>query len=423
MLLRFRWLLAAVVGVSLVSGVQAENWPSWRGPKNNGISSEKNVPTQWSATKNVAWKLTLPGPAGSSPVVWGERIFLTTVDGENLVVMCVDTSGKTQWKHVVGKGNKDVRGDEGNSASNSPVTDGKHVWSMMANGIFTCHTVEGTEVWKLNLEDRYGKFDIQFGLTSTPVLDNGRLYLQMIHGKWSKEPSLGWVVCLDGATGKEVWKHKRETDAVDENKHSYASPMMYDFGGTKLLLTHGADYTIAHDVATGAEVWRLGDLNLKTKYDNTLRFVASPTCADGIVVVPTAKGGPCVALKPDGKGDVTKQRLWTHVKTPDVPSPLIVDGLVYLCMQDGNIYCLDQTSGEQFYFEKTNRQRHRASPLYADGHIYLTARDGKVTVLKAGKKFEIVSENEIGEAIAASPAISNGTIYLRSFESLWAIRK
>lgn len=423
MLLAKRWLSALGICVALMpSTSMAENWPAWRGPRNNGLSSEKGIATKWSATENVAWHAKLPGPAGASPVVWGDRIFLTSADGSELVLLCYGTDGKQLWRKVIATGNKDVRGDEGNSASNSPVTDGKLVWTMMANGLLTCHTVDGDEVWKLNLEDRYGKFDIQFGLTSSPVLDDGRLYLQMIHGKWSKEPSRGVVACLDAATGKEIWKQLRETDAVDENKHSYASPMMYDYGSTKLLLTHGADYTIAHDPKSGAEVWRLGNLNAKEKYDNTLRFVASPTCVDGTIIVPTAKGGPCVAIKPDGKGDITNQRVWTHPKTPDVPSPLVVDGLVYLCMQDGNIYCLDQATGEQQYFERTHRQRHRASPIYADGHIYLTARDGKVTVLKAGKKFEVVAENDLGDAISSSPAISNGTLYLRSFDGLWAIR-
>lgn len=423
MLLASRWLSALGVVLGVASTCSAENWPNWRGPRNNGISGEKSVPVKWSATENVAWHTKLPGPAGASPVVWGDNIFLTSADGAELVLLCYGTDGKQRWREVIGSGNKDVRGDEGNSASNSPVTDGKFVWAMLANGQLTCHTVAGKEIWKLNLEDRYGKFDIQFGMTSTPILDEDKLYLQLIHGKWGKEPSRGLVVCLDAATGKELWKQVRATDAVDENKHSYASPMMYDYGGRKLLLTHGADYTIAHDPANGSEIWRLGNLNVKEKYDNTLRFVASPACTDGLIIVPTAKGGPCVAIRPDGKGDIPNDaRVWTHAKTPDVPSPLVVGDFVYLCMQDGNIYCLDKQSGEQHYFQRTHRQRHRASPIYADGHIYLTARDGKVTVLKAGKEFAVVAENEVGDAISSSPAISNGTIYLRSYDGLWAIR-
>ena len=428
--LTFRSWLSALAVVSLLSlstrSATAENWPSWRGPQNNGISSETNLPTEWSATKNVAWKLDLPGSAGATPVVHGSNIFLTSVVGDELVLICASTDGKERWRRTVSQGNQDVRSDEGNSAANSPVTDGQHVWTMFANGALACYTVDGEKVWDLDLQQEYGTFEIQFGMTSTPVLDDGRLYLQLIHGKWSDEPSVGTVACLDAASGKQIWKHIRKTDGVAENKHSYASPMMYDFGGHKFLLTHGADFLIAHDINTGKEIWRCGGLNVKTNYDNTLRFVASPACADGIIVVPSAKRGPTLAIRPDGKGDITNDKSahrWSVTETPDVPSPLIVGDEVYLCKQDGNLMCLDRKTGQQHYFERTNRQRHRASPVYAAGHVYLTARDGRVTVVKAGTEFKIVAENELGDAITASPAISNGTIYLRSFGALWAIRK
>lgn len=426
--MNLRQASALTLGVILAgsSFAQAENWPNWRGPKNDGISSETGLPTVWDSEKNVAWKLKLPGSGGATPVVWGDRVFVTAVVGDDLTLICVGTDGKIQWQQVVSKGNKDVRGDEGNSAANSPSTDGKHVWAMFANGTVACFTVEGKKAWSLDLEDRYGTFEIAFGLTSTPVLDDGRLYLQLIHGKRNPEPSRGLVVCLDAATGDEIWQQLRATDGIEENKHSYASPMMYDHNGLKYLVTHGADYVIGHDLKTGKEIWRCGDLNVKAKYDKTLRFVASPLCVDGMIVVPTAKRGPVRVIRPDGKGDITNAKdihLWSHEKTPDVPSPLIHNGLVYLCMQDGNLFCLNQNTGEEYYFERTHRQRHRGSPVYADGHVYLTARDGVISVVKTGKKFELVAQNELGEAIAASPAISNGTIYLRTFDSLWAIRK
>lgn len=419
--------LAVTALLSAVAPARADNWPNWRGPLNNGLSAEKNLPTEFRKDGNLAWRTELPGPGGSTPVVWGDRVFLTAVTGSgDLLTLGYSTSGKELWRAKVSGGNKDVRGDEGNSASNSPVTDGAHVWSMMADGRLACHTVDGKEAWAVDLQERYGKFDIQFGLTSTPVLDHGRLYLQLIHGTWNKEPSRGVVACLDAATGREVWKQMRETDAVDENKHSYASPMLYDHDGKRFLLSHGADYIIAHALDTGAELWRCGDLNIKSKYDPTLRLVASPACADGLIVVPTAKGGPVLALGPHGKGDITASttdRLWNYTRTPDVPSPVIHDGLVYLCMQDGDLYCLDQKTGAELYKERTHRQRHRASPVLAGGHLYLTARDGIVTVVKAGPKFEKVSENDLGESIAASPAVSNGTVYFRTFNALWAFRK
>lgn len=420
--------LTVMLGSSVADHVaRGENWPQWRGAKHNGISGEANIPTKWSKTENIAWRLPLPGPGGATPVVWGERVFLTSVDkgSGDLLLLCIGTDGKEKWRQVMSSGNQDVRGDEGNSASNSPCTDGEHVWAMMANGVLGCYTLNGKEVWRFNLQDRHGKFSIQFGMTSSPLLDGGQLYLQLIHGEGNAKTREAVVVCLDKKTGKEIWKRDRPSDAIAECEHSYASPTMYDDGQSKFLISHGADFIVAHDLVDGHELWRCGNLNVKSKYDPTLRFVATPVTSNGIVIVPTAKGAPLIALKPDGKGDITNNdelHLWKHSKTPDVPSPLIHEGLVYLCMQDGQVHCLDQKSGEQVYLKRAHSDRYRSSPVYADGKIYLTARGGLVTVIKTGKSFEVLGENEIGEAMSASPVIANGTLYLRSFDALWAIR-
>ncbi len=427
-LARWSGAVVALVGLAVsINTARAENWPQWRGPKNNGISNESNTPTKWSKTENVAWRLPMPGPAGATPVVWGERIFLTSVDQSSgdLLLLCVGTDGKEKWRQVLGSGNRDARSGEGNSASNSPSTDGEHVWAMMTTGVIGCWTVDGKEVWKFNLQDRYGRFNIQFGMTSTPLLDGDRLYLQLIHGDGNEKTREAVVVCLDKKAGKEIWKRDRPSDAIEENEHSYASPMMYDDGKTKFLLSHGADFIVAHDLKDGHELWRCGNLNVKTKYDKTLRFVASPVVGDGIIVVPTAKKSHVLALKPDGKGDITKNlslHLWKYEKTPDVPSPVIHDGLVYLGMEDGQVHCLDEKSGELIYLKRVHNHRHRASPVYADGKLYMVARDGIITVIKAGREFEVLAENDLGEDISASPVFANGTLYLRGFETLWAIR-
>ncbi len=418
--------LLLIVGLLPTGLLWAENWPNWRGPTNNGLCSETDLPVTWSRTENVAWRLPLPGPAGATPVVWEDRIFLTSVDGNELVLLAVGTDGKPLWRRKVGEGNQNVRGDEGNYASPSPVTDGRYVFSFMGSGDLACFDLAGNRQWHVNLQDRYGEFEIQFGMTSTPVVHEDRLYLQLIHGARRAPGHKAIVVALDKQTGEEVWKVRRESDAIDENKHSYASPVIYDDGRRTWLLTHGADYIIAHRLSDGGEVWRCGGLNPRSNYDRTERFVASPAAVPGLIVAPSAKRGPTIAIRPDkAQGDVTNKpaRLWTFRATPDVPSPLIVDDLVYLCMQNGNLYCLDAATGKEIYYERTHRQRHRASPVYADGRIYLTARDGRVTVVKAGREFQILAQNDIEEPVSASPAISNGTIYLRSFDALWAIRK
>jgi outer membrane protein assembly factor BamB len=161
MLLVLRRFAMVAIAISFSNVVMAENWPGWRGPQGNGISGEKNLPVEWSPTQNVAWKLPLPGSAGASPVVWGDHVFVTSVnEGGDLLLIAVDTNGKQLWQQKVSSGNKTARGDEGNSASPSPVTDGQHVWSFMGDGTLGCYSMSGDEIWKINLQDRYGKFSI-----------------------------------------------------------------------------------------------------------------------------------------------------------------------------------------------------------------------------------------------------------------------
>ena len=426
-----RHLVVCAALALLCSVTFADNWPGWRGPTGNGLSTEQGLATEWSPTQNVAWKLALPGPAGASPIVWGERVFLTSVnDAGELLLIAIGTDGQQLWQQVVANGNQKARGDEGNSASPSPVTDGQHVWSFMGDGSLGCYTVEGKEVWKFNVQDRYGKFSIQFGMSSTPVLDAGVLYLQLIHGEGDAKTREACVVALEGATGKQVWRVDRPSDAIAENEHSYASAMLYQDGDKKFLLTHGADFLIAHDLKDGHELWRCGGLNRRDDpslgYDRTLRFVASPVAVPGLIIAPSAKQHPVLCIKPDGKGDITNQasqHFWSWKKTPDVPTPVVVGDLAYLCMENGNLTVLEARTGKEVYSQATHRQRHRASPVYADNKLYLTARDGKVNVIQAGRDFKVLAVNDLGEDQSSSPAISNGTIYMRTFGHLWAIRQ
>lgn len=256
--------------------VSADQWPNWRGLANDGICQEKNIPVEWSPTTNVAWTLPLPGPAGATPVVWDDTIFLTSTNRNSaLLLMAIHREGKEIWQRIVAEGNKNARGDEGNSASPSPVTDGKHVWAFFANGILGCYTVDGNEVWKFDVQDRYGKLTIQFGLTSTPVLDQGVLYQQLIHGDGNSKTREACVIALNALTGQEIWKVDRPSDAYEENEHSYASAVLYNDGKEKFLLSHGADFVVAYDLNDGHELWRCGELNKKSNYDPTLRCCVS----------------------------------------------------------------------------------------------------------------------------------------------------
>jgi outer membrane protein assembly factor BamB len=427
---RPRRALCAALLLLAAAPLRAENWPQWRGPTNDGVSTEKGLPAEWNDAKNIAWKLKMPGAGASTPVVWGDRLFLTCQDGKNLVLMCVSTTGKELWRRPMGPATRWARGDEGNGASPSPSTDGKHVFAFVGNGTFAAFDFEGKQVWKFDAQKRYGRFDIQFGIHSTPVLYGDRLYFQLIHSGTPDraEGKVGWVVAVDKNTGADVWKVERKSEGTDENEHSYASAFLWKRGKSAYLVVHGNDYATAHRLEDGKEVWRLGDLNPRDRYNRTLRFVASPLCTPDLIVVPSAKNGPLVALKPDAQGKVmagNKFEQWRMAhNTPDVSSPLLVDGLVYLCSpgrENGSLLVVDAKTGEKVYNKRVHPGRHRGSPVYADGKVYLTARDGTVSVVQAGRTFNLLAKNKLPDQIAASPAVSGGRIYLHGFSYLWAV--
>ncbi len=422
--------LAAVAACIAVCGTTAwaENWPEWRGPQHNGISTETGIATTWSKDQNVAWRVKLPGQGGATPVVWGDRIYLTSSEGNDLVVVGISTAGQELWKTKIGTGNKDARSGEGNSASPSPVTDGKHVWVFFGTGELACLDTAGQIVWQFNVQERYGKIDIQFGMSSTPILHEGALYLQLIHGPGSRDKHVGKVVSLMAVTGQENWAIDRIQKPEDECQHAYSSPILMP-GKHPHLVTHGGDCTIGFALSDGHELWRLDELNGPSQYnknhDGTLRFVASPAATEEILVVPTAKGGPVLGLQASElSGNVTGKAAvkWVGDKTPDVSCPVIHEGRVYLLMVDGRLRCVEQKTGEKVYDQRIHNAAYRASGVVSEGHMYLTARDGVCTVVKLGKAFEVLAENDLGEPQTASPLISNGTLYMRTYDALYAIR-
>jgi outer membrane protein assembly factor BamB len=399
------------------------NWPQWRGPDGDGISKETGLPTTWGPSTNMAWTLDLPGRAGSTPAVWGDRMFLTCedLDGKQILLMCISTGGKELWRKKLGAntGRGRFMRDEGENASPSPSTDGKHVWAFAGTGDLACFDIDGKEVWSFNVQDRYGKYGAQHGLHNTPLLDGDRLYVQYFIR------ATAYVVALDKRNGDDMWKVERKSDGTGENLDSYTSPVMWRNGKDAYLITHGNDYAIAHKLEDGSEIWRVGGLNPKDGYRRDLRFVSSPVATPDLIVIPSAKDHGVVGLKPDAKGLVmpgSSSELWRLTKgTPDVSSPLVYDGIVYLC-RDGSLLTLDAKTGKELYAQSIHRDRYRASPVVtADGNVYLTAHDGTVTVVKAGPQFKEVAVNKLTDDLTASPAISNGRIYLRGWKTLYAI--
>ncbi len=422
----FTSLTAALILIIPAPAQGNDNWPQWRGTKLNSVSGETNLPESFDK-QNLAWRFELPGPGGASPIVWDDRIFVSTVDGDGVALLCVSTAGKLLWNQGLTGTNTNIRMDNSNSASPSPATDGEHVWVMMTDGILHCFNLDGDLKWKKDLQDEYGKFDIQFGMASTPLLDNGKLYFQLIHGNMRDRSrgSVGKLVALNANDGKESWVHVRATDALAENKHAYTSPIIYRNAEREFLVVHGADQTTGHDLQDGSEIWRVGGLNPKGEsYNPFLRFVSSPVCSDSLIVVPSAKNGPVIGLAPDLSGTINDDSdgiKWKLARgTPDVATPLISGDLVYLARENGVLICIDGKTGEPIYEERLLADRHRSTPVVADGRIYVVGRDGSACVIADGREFKLISKHELGEDTTASPAISNGRIYVRTNKSLMA---
>ena len=332
--------------------VRADNWPTWRGPDSNGISKETNLPSTWSPTQNILWKAPLPGQGGSTPIIWGDRIFLTSAEGSDFLLMCLSTDGKHLWKRTVGSPGKTIiMKGEGNDASASPSTDGKHVWAYVGTGDLACFDFEGQEIWKFNTQARYGKISIQHGIHSTPLLDGDRLYLSILHANGH------WVIALEKATGKEIWKVARPTDAKGESKESYSSPILWKTAKDTTLVILGADYCTGHSLVDGKELWRLSELNPTKGYSTAFRIITTPAASPEVLVVPTCRLGIIVGVKPGATGIINKgspDELWRNAKGgPDVPTPLIHNGLVYLPQEPGadtrQLQCLDVLTGKEMY--------------------------------------------------------------------------
>ena len=424
--MRTRTLVTLLVTCSVVSLSAADNWPHWRGPSANGISAEKNLPTKWSAAgaENVLWKLPMPALSGSTPIIWGDRIFLSVADPlpdpgtkPSLHLWCVDrVKGTILWQKPLGGGNRKYQ--KANSSSPSPVTDGTSVWVLTATGVLKAFDFTGKELWARDIPADYGAFGLNWGYGSSPLLHGDSLYVQVLHGMKTDDPS--YLLRINKVTGKTTWRAERPTNAQTESPDSYTTPAIVRVGNTEELVVTGGDVVTGHELATGKELWRADGLNPTN--NPYYRIVASPVVHGDLILAPTRER-PMLMLKAGGKGDITKTHvLWSFDSGPDVPTPVTDGTYVYSVNDRGIMFCLDARTGKEIY----GRQRLRpgtysGSPVLADGKIYITNEDGVTSIVKAGPVFQVIAENEFEDYSLSSPAISGGTMYFRTTKFLWAI--
>ena len=437
---------AAVCSSLLFAAVESrgENWGQWRGPHSNGASTEaKDLPVEFGPDKNVQWKVALPSWSAATPVIWGETVFVTSAeagfnqaqqykpgepskpvpgssDKDKIFLLAIGRrDGKILWQREIGGENRIFR--KHNLSSPSPVTDGRHVWTMTGTGSLRCFDFQGKQLWSREIQQEYGAFGLNHGYASTPLLDGGRLYIQVLHGMRTDEPS--YVFAADAATGKTVWKVERPTDAPHESPDDYSTPLIIPVNGKRQLIISGGDYVTGHDLASGKEIWRMGGFN--PGGERFYRTIASSIAIGDVVYTTSTRGKPFIAFKAGGTGDITgKAEIWQNDLGSDVPTPTTDGKRIFVVNDRGIVVALDAKTGKVLWDrERIEPGIYSSSPLLADGKIYATNEDGTTTVLSAGAEFEILAVNRLDSHTLASPVAVGGQLFIRTAEHLYCFTR
>jgi outer membrane protein assembly factor BamB len=399
----------------------AADWPAWRGPTGQGHSEEKNLPLTWSETENVKWKIKLENQGNSTPVIWGDKIFLTQANkgGTQRSLLCfARADGKLLWQKDVEYTEKERNWNESWYCNASPALDGERAIVSYGSAGMYCYDFDGKELWK---RTDLGKWEHAFGNGASAVLYGDTAIL------WCgpNEKGDNYLLSVDKKTGKTVWK-------ADQTYGSWSTPIIVDVKGQdQLIVGYSKDvkgkpvdqtgFLYGFDPKTGKELWKCQGLNSYC--------YASPLYADGVAVGMSGYGGSAIGVKLGGSGDISADRLWLHPKnTQRVGSGLIVGGHVYIVDENSVPRCYDLQTGEEKW-KVTKRPGNAGttwgSMVHADGKLYCMMRNGDTLVFNASPTYELIGVNELtkGEQTNSSPAISNGQIFLRTFEQLWCIEK
>lgn len=411
-----RLVLFAIVGVAYAQIASADNWPQWRGPNATGVAEAGDYPVEFSAEENVTWTAPLPGIGSSSPAVWGEAIFVTSIiDGEDGLTR-FGFDGQEVWQKQLGPG-REGKHRNGSGSNPSPATDGEHVVSYFKSGRVACHDFSGDELWQVNLQEKYGEDTLWWDLGTSPVLVGGKAIIAVMQSGDS------YLVALDLKTGEEIWKTKRQYVRPEESDHAYTTPQLATVGGRELLVTWGADYLTAHDAATGKLLWEQGPLNPQNEAN--WRVIASQAMGDEVAVVPYGRGKFLAGLSLAGESGSPPQPLWEEQGEvgADVPTPVVEGGKVYVLTDTGKIACRDLQTGRELWAGALpkDRDKYYASPVLAGGRLYCTREDGMIFVADVQHGFKLLTPegNDMGERIIATPAPVRGGLLIRGESHLF----
>ena len=416
------FLVASVLFASPFPAAVAADWPAWRGPTGDGVSAETGLPLQWSPTENVKWKTPLPERGNSSPIVWGDRVFLTQAierEGRRLLLCFDRTTGRELWRGGTTYSEKEVTHATNPQCSASPVTDGERVIVSFGSAGVWCFDFSGKELWHRDL----GRQTHIWGNAASPVLHGDRCFLNFGPGPRT------FLIALDKVTGKTLWQHDEPgghsgekpegTSAKAQWLGSWSDPLPRRVGERDELFMMYPNRVCAFDPATGKELWTSGGIN-------ALAYT-SPIFADGIVVAMGGFNGKAVAVRAGGSGDVTEShRVWHHPRTKQrIGSGAIHEGHIYILDDPGIAECIELKTGKVVWEERLKGPgpsgTNWSSIVIADGKCHAMNQGGDAFVFRASPTFELLATNSLGEHTNSSFAISNGDIFIRTAKHLWCI--
>lgn len=407
-----RYLFTVVFILTGTMPAWADNWPAWRGPTGQGHCAETNLPLKWSTTENVKWKVAMPAPGNSTPVIWETRIFITQSNKEctKRGLMCLDRAdGKLLWKHEIDYAAKETGvAPPYYPCAASPVTDGHHIVVSYGSAGMYCYDFSGKVLWK---RDDLGKWSHTYGNASSPVLHGDRAILWC--GPDAKQTRL---LAVHKKTGVTLWEHREEHG-------SWSTPLIVRVDGQDELLLSMPEGLKGFDPTTGKLLWRCDGLT-RLVYNSPL-FAPHPSGKGGVGVAMSGYGGAALAVKVGGSGDITNDRLWHHPRnTQRVGSGVIVGEHLYILEANGVPHCYELLSGQQVW--KTSPRLGEvswSSMVAAAGRLYVLTQDGTTHVLAANPTYQLLASNSLGEYTNSSLAVSNGELFVRTWEHLWCIRE
>lgn len=412
-----RYFLIPILFFALNHSAMADNWPQWRGPQGTSVAQEGDYPTEFSSSKNVLWKVKLPGAGSSTPIVWDDQIFVTGGNQGQDSVQAYNWQGELVWQKTLGP-ERPGKHKNGSGSNSSPITDGKNLYVYFKSGTVASLTLQGKLNWKINLQEKFGEDTLWWDLGTSPVLAGGNVVIAVM------QEGESYVVALKPSDGSVAWKVDRSFPVQTESGQSYTTPFVRKIDGQDTLVIWGADRLTGHDPKDGKVLWTCEGFNPEDK--PMWRVIASPGITDGIAVIPFGRTKYCAAVKMGGSGNITERgRLWERDDLgADCPTPVGRDGKVFVLSDRGQINCIQATTGKDIWVDAIPRARAKyySSPILAGNLLYCAREDGVLTVIKVGDEgMEILSQNDMGERLAATPVPVNGKLLVRGREHLFCI--